>query len=139
MEKNFESSQTYLNLKKAFEEEAALYFRYKFFLIVAEYEGLDKVSKVLRDFSEGSLDNVHGNLDFMRHFRDPSSNVPIGNSEQNIKSILQTEIEQSSQSFPGMAKIAREEGFTDVASWFDTLEKLKRVHVSTLKELKEDK
>ncbi|MDD4973256.1 MAG: ferritin family protein [Bacteriovorax sp.] len=134
MDNKFEASQTFENLKKAFEDEAKLYFRYKFFLSVSEYEGLGKISKTLRDFSEGSLDNVNGSLDFLRNFKDPSSQVPIGNSSQNIASILQTEIEQANEIYPEMAKIARDEGFSDVASWFDTLEKLKRHHVSRLKE-----
>ncbi len=139
MDKSFESSQTFENLRKAFEEEATLFFRYKYFQVIADYEGLDKIRKILKDFSDGSIDNVHGSLDFLRNFKDPASNVPIGNTQQNIKSILQTEIEQSSMNFPQMAKVARDEGFSDVASWFDTLEKLKRSHVATLNELKEDK
>ena len=134
MDNTFEASQTFENLVKSFEDEAKLYFRYKFFLNVSEYEGLEKISKLLRDFSEGSLDNVNGSLDFLRNFKDPSSLVPIGNTSQNIASILQTEIEQTSEIYPEMAKVAREEGFTDVASWFDTLEKLKRNHVARLKD-----
>lgn len=138
MEKTFESSQTYENLKKSFEEEAKLYFRYKFFLTIAEYESLEKTSKLLRDFTQSSLDNVLGSMDFFRGFKDPSSSVPIGTTLQNLKSILQTEIEQSSEAYPQMAQIAREEGFTDVASWFDTLEKAKRVHAIKLKKVQDE-
>lgn len=137
MHNDFEQSLTYHNLKKAFEDEAKLYFRYKYFLSVSEYEGLEKISKMLRDFSESSIDNVQGNMDFLRNFKDPSSGVPLGNTSQNLASILQTEIEQSSDLYPQMAKIAREEGFSDVASWFDTLEKCKRVHVTKLNEAKD--
>ncbi len=138
MHNDFEQSLTYHNLKKAFEDEAKLYFRYKFFLSVSEYEGLEKISKLLRDFSESSLDNVQGNMDYLRNFKDPSSGVPLGNTSQNLSSLLQTEIEQTSLLYPQMAKVAREEGFTDVASWFDTLEKLKRVHVQKIREAKDD-
>jgi rubrerythrin len=137
MDNNFENSKTYENLKKAFYDEATLYFRYKFFLTVAEYEGLEKTSKLLREFTDASLDNVLGNLDFMRNFKDPTSMVPIGNTAQHLISLLQTEVEQSSEIYPQMAKLARTEGFSDVASWFDTLEKLKRVHVNKIKEIKE--
>lgn len=134
----FEKSLTYLNLKKSFEDEAKLYFRYKFFLSVAEYEGLEKISKVLREFSESSLDNVQGSMDFLRSFKDPGSNVPLGSTSQNLKSLLQTEIEQTSSLYPQMAVIAREEGFSDVASWFDTLEKLKRFHVQKMHEVQNE-
>ncbi|MGZ3788674.1 MAG: rubrerythrin family protein [Bacteriovorax sp.] len=138
MSNDFEKSVTYLNLKKAFEDEAKLYFRYKYFLSIAEYEGLEKISKLLRDFSESGTDNVQGSLDFMRNFKDPASSVPLGNTTQNLASLLQTEIEQSSDLYPQMAKMAREEGFSDVASWFDTLEKCKRVHVAKLNEAKNE-
>lgn len=138
MSHDFEKSVTYSNLKKAFEDEAKLYFRYKYFLSVSEYEGLEKISKLLRDFSESGIDNVQGCFDFMRNFKDPSSSIPLGNTSQNLASLLQTEIEQSSDLYPQMAKIAREEGFSDVASWFDTLEKCKRVHVIKLNEAKDD-
>jgi rubrerythrin len=30
--------------------------------------------------------------------------------------------------YPGMAKTAREEGFTDVADWFETLAKAEKSH-----------
>ena len=138
MHNEFEQSTTYHNLKKAFEDEAKLYFRYKFFLSVSEFEGLEKISKLLRDFSESSLDNVQGNMDYLRNFKDPSSGVPLGNTSQNLSSLLQTEIEQTSLLYPQMAKVAREEGFTDIASWFDTLEKLKRIHVQKIREAKDE-
>ena len=138
MENNFEASKTLENLKKSFEDEATLYFRYKFFLTIAEYEGLEKISKLLRDFAESSLDNVLGNMDFLREFNDPSSLVPIGTSAQNIKSILQTEVEQYSEIYPRMAQVAREEGFSDIASWFDTLEKTKRTHSSKLQKVQSE-
>jgi rubrerythrin len=135
MSSEFEKSQTYQNIIKSFEDEAKLYFRYKFFQVISEYEGMEKASKVLKDFSDGCIDNVNGSMDFLREFRDPSSNVPIGSTSQNLTSVLQTEIEQSTTVYPQMAKIARLEGFTDVASWFDTLEKLKRSHVIKIKEM----
>ena len=40
------------------------------------------------------------------------------------------------QTYPEMAKKARQEGFPDIAGWFDTLEKLKRSHVRKLRKVK---
>lgn len=135
---DFESSHTFENLKRSFEDEAKLYFRYKYFLTVASYEGMEETVKLLENLAESSLDNVLGSLDFLREFKDPASMVPIGRTSQNISSLLQTEIEQASEMYPRMARLAREEGFTDMASWFDTLEKVKRVHVQKLKKAKDD-
>jgi rubrerythrin len=134
MERRLEDSQTFENLRKAFLEEASLAFRYRFFATVAEFEGLERFSRLFRDFAEGGTCNVHGCLDFLRTARDPDSGVPIGGTQKNLQSVLQTEKHQCLETYPEMARLAREEGFTDIASWFDTLEKLKRSHLRKIEE-----
>lgn len=135
MDRKLEDSQTFENLKRAFFEEASLAYRYKFFATIAEFEGLEKLGVLFREMAEGGSMNVHGCLDFLRIARDPSSDIPLGGTQKNLESIRQTEIEHSSELYPEMARIAREEGFTDVASWFDTLEKLKRSHLSKIEKV----
>lgn len=135
MERKLEHSQTFENLKAAFFEEASLALRYRFFSVIAEFEGLDRFSQLFRELSEGGTCNAHGVLDFLRLARDPSSDVPIGSTQKNVEAILQSEAKQCSELYPEMARVAREEGFTDVASWFDTLEKLKRAHIIRIKGL----
>lgn len=133
MEPRLEESRTFENLREAFFEEAALAFRYRFFAIVAEFEGLDRQAELFKEIAEGGTCNTNGCMDFLRLGRDPSSAIPLGGSRKNIESVLQTETRQFSEIYPEMARVAREEGFTDIASWFDTLEKLKRSHVSKLR------
>lgn len=128
-----ESSQTFENLKKAFYDEASLAFRYRFFSVVADFEGMDQYSALFKEFAEGGVQTVHGCLDFLRIVGDPSAEVPIGSTQKNVEAVLQTEIRHFSEQYREMARVAREEGFTDVASWFDTLEKLKRSRVSKIK------
>ena len=135
MDRKLEESKTFENLKKAFFNEAGLAFRYRFFATIAEFEGLDRFSSLFREFAEGGSANVGGCLDFLREARDPSADVPLGGTQKNLESVLQTETRQCSEIYNEMAKVAREEGFTDVASWFDTLEKLKRSHLRKLKEV----
>lgn len=134
MDLELENTRTFENLKIAFYEEAALAFRYRFFAIVAEFEGMDRFSSLFKEFSEGGLCNANGSLDYLRTARDPSSDIPIGGTQKNLESVLETEVKQFSEIYPEMARVAREEGFMDIASWFDTLEKLKRSHVRKLKE-----
>ncbi|MGZ3690153.1 MAG: ferritin family protein [Pseudobdellovibrio sp.] len=132
-EEAFTKSLTYENLKKSFLAEAALYFRCLYFESVADFEGKNEIKQLFQSLSQAGLDQTQGSFDFMRNHKDPSTEVPLGNSMQNLSSVLQTEIHQHSEIYPEMAKKAREEGFTDVASWFDTLEKMKRVHAEQLK------
>jgi rubrerythrin len=134
MDKALESSRTFENLKKAYFEEASLAFRYRFFATVAEFEGLEGLGGLFKDFAEGGSCNVLGCLDFLRLVKDPSSDVPLGNTRKNLESVIQSETQHFTEVYPEMARIAREEGFSDIASWFDTLEKLKRSHVQKIQE-----
>jgi rubrerythrin len=138
MDVNFEVSQTRVNLRSAFYEEAALASRFSYFAIVAEFEGKAELARKFKSYAESSSLNAHGILDFLRVDQDPASEIPIRESRENIDSILHTESKQSLETYVEMAKVAREEGYTDIASWFDTLEKLKASHVGKLQELKNE-
>jgi rubrerythrin len=41
---------------------------------------------------------------------------------------MESETYEYTQMYPGMAKAAREEGFVEVAQWFETLAKAERSH-----------
>ena len=137
MEK-LEDSKTLENLREAFLAEASLAYRLRYFAIVAEFEGLDRCAGLFRELAESEETHVHGCLDFLRSVHDPDSRIPIGGTRKNLDSILQTTTERSTQTYPDMAKTAREEGFTDVASWFDTLEKLQRHQTERVRRMKND-
>ncbi len=122
-------------LVKSFTEEATLVFRYLYFATIADFEGLEGHAALFRELAEGGLNNVHGCLDYLKTVTDPDSQIPLGDSLRNLQSVLQTEIQQFNQLYPDRTKTARHEGFTDIASWFETLEKLKRAHVQKLKKL----
>ena len=133
MDGTLEKTRTFENLKKAFFEEAGLAFRYQFFATIAQFEGLESYQALFQNFAEGGKMNVEGLLDFLRTARDPSSDIPFGRTMQNAESAMQTETKQFTETYPEMARTAREEGLTDIASWFDTLEKLKHSRAQKLK------
>lgn len=122
-------------MRKAFAEEAALVFRYLYCATLAEFEGLEKHSALFREIAEGGTCNVHGCLDFLKLAQDPDSGISVGGTLRNLESLVQSETIQHNQTYPEMAKTAREEGLPDIASWFETLEKAKRAHVRRLREL----
>jgi rubrerythrin len=136
LDRKLERSRTFENLKKSFYEEASLVFRYLYFAQIAEFEGQERFKALFNEFAEGGHSNVHGSLDFLREAKDPSSDIPLGGTLKNIESVIQTETQQCSEIYPQMAQVAREEGFTDIASWFETLEKLKRSHLNRMKKVK---
>jgi rubrerythrin len=54
--------------------------------------------------------------------------VPIGNTEKNLKSAIEGETYEYTEMYPGMAKAARQEGFQELAEWFETLAKAEKSH-----------
>ena len=53
---------------------------------------------------------------------------PIGSTEDNLKAAIAGETHEYTDMYPGMAKTAREEGFDEIADWFETLAKAEKSH-----------
>ena len=64
----------------------------------------------------------------MKPAGDPVTDQPIGNSMLNLKSAVHGETYEYTDMYPGMAKTAREEGFPEIADWFETLAKAEKSH-----------
>ena len=64
------------------------------------------------------------------HFRDPATGLPIGSTDNNLKAAIAGETHEYTDMYPGMAKTAREEGFDEIADWFETLAKAERSHAN---------
>jgi rubrerythrin len=54
----------------------------------------------------------------------------MGNTDTNLKSAIEGETYEYTQMYPGMAKTARDEGFSELAEWFETLAKAERSHAN---------
>jgi rubrerythrin len=67
-------------------------------------------------------------LDFLRETGDPATGVPIGNTDANLKAAIEGETYEYSEMYPGFAKTARDEGFEELAEWFETLARAERSH-----------
>ncbi len=59
-----------------------------------------------------------------------STGLPIGTTENNLKAAVAGETHEYTDMYPGMAKTARDEGFDEVADWFETLAKAERSHAN---------
>lgn len=61
---------------------------------------------------------------------DPATGLPIGDTEKNLKAAIAGETYEYTDMYPGMAKTARDEGFDEIADWFETLAKAERSHAN---------
>ena len=64
----------------------------------------------------------------MEEVGDPATGEPIGSTEDNLKAAIAGETHEYTDMYPGIAKTAREEGFDEIADWFETLAKAEKSH-----------
>ncbi len=121
-------SKTEQNLKDAFAGESQANRRYLYFAAKADVEGFNDVSAVFRSTAEGETGHAHGHLEYLAEVGDPASGEPIGDTEQNLKASIAGETYEYTQMYPGFAKTAREEGFAEIADWFETLARAEKSH-----------
>ena len=128
MAKPLKGTKTHTNLKEAFAGESQANRRYLYFARRADIEGYPDVGGLFRDTSEAETGHAFGHLDFLKEVGDPATGEPIGSTEQNLKAAIAGETYEFTEMYPGFARTARDEGFDDVAEWFETLAKAEKSH-----------
>ena len=123
-------TKTHQNLKYAFAGESQANRRYLYFAKNADVEGYPDVAGLFRDTAEGETGHAHGHLDYLKAVGDPATDLPIGDTVENLKSAIAGETHEYTDMYPGMAKTARDEGFDEIADWFETLAKAERSHAN---------
>ena len=123
-------SKTEDNLKAAFAGESQANRRYLYFAAKADVEGQNDVAAVLRSTAEGETGHAHGHLEYLETVGDPATGLPFGDTTLNLKTAIAGETHEYTDMYPGMAKTARDEGFDEIANWFETLAKAERSHAN---------
>ena len=123
-------SQTEGNLKAAFAGESQANRRYLYFAAKADVEGQNDVSTVFRSTAEGETGHAHGHLEHLETCGDPATGLPFGATRDNLKTAIAGETHEYTDMYPGMTKTARDEGFDEIADWFETLAKAERSHAN---------
>ena len=123
-----DGTKTHQNLKDAFAGESQANRRYLYFAKVADVEGYPEVAGLFKDTADGETGHAHGHLDFLKQVGDPATGLPIGSTLKNLQAAKTGETHEYETMYPGMAKTAREEGFSEIAEWFETLAKAEKSH-----------
>ena len=125
---SLKGSKTEENLKAAFAGESQANRRYLYFAQKADIEGYNDVATVFRSTAEGETGHAHGHLEYLEQVGDPATGKPISVTKANLASAIEGETHEYTDMYPGMAKTAREEGFEEIADWFETLAKAEKSH-----------
>ena len=135
MAKELKGTKTHGNLKEAFAGESQANRRYLYFAKIADVEGYPEIASNFRETAEGETGHAHGHLDYLRKVGDPATGLPIGDTSDNLKASVAGETHEYTDMYPGMAKTARDEGFPEVADWFETLAKAEKSHAGRFQKM----
>jgi rubrerythrin len=123
-----DGTKTHDNLKEAFAGESQANRRYLYFARRADIEGNTDAAGLFRDTAEGETGHAFGHFDFLAQVGDPATGEPVGDTEKNLASAVAGETYEFTAMYPGFAKTAHDEGFAEIADWFETLARAEKTH-----------
>ena len=135
MAKSLKGTKTHQNLKDAFAGESQANRRYLYFAKAADIEGYPEIAGNFRETADGETGHAHGHLDYLKQVGDPATDLPIGDTSLNLRAAVEGETHEYTDMYPGMAKAARDEGFPEIADWFETLAKAEKSHAGRFQKM----
>jgi rubrerythrin len=132
MTKSVKGTKTEECLKDAFAGESKANRRYLYFANMADVAGAPDVAAVFRSTAEGETGHAHGHMEYLitGGAGDPETGLPAGSVKEALESAIAGETHEYTDMYPGMAKVARDEGFDEISDWFETLAKAERSHAN---------
>jgi len=135
-------SETEKNLLKAFAGESQARNRYTFFASVARKEGLVQISEIFRETADNEKE--HAEI-FFKYLEggdcEIQSSYPagkIGTTSENLLAAAEGEKLEWGTLYPEFEKVARDEGFDDVADSFKEIGEVEVYHEKRYRKLKEN-
>ena len=126
MAKELKGSKTEANLWEAFAGESQARNKYTYYASKAKKEGFEQISELFTETA--NQEKEHAKLWFkLIH--------SIGSTLENLKDAAQGENDEWTDMYPRMAKEAREEGFDDIATLFEGVAAIEKVHEEKYKKL----
>ena len=126
--KRLAGTQTEKNLQAAFAGESQAHTKYAYYASVAKKEGHQAFADLFRETSLN--ENEHAELWF-KYLHDGF----IPTTEANLKDAANGEHYEQTARYPEFAKIAREEGFPEIAAKFDLVGAIESRHEARYQEL----
>ena len=116
---DLKTSKTAENLKTAFMGEAAARCKYMYYAEKAREEGMENLALAYEKASRNEQE--HGKLWFERYHG-------ILSKDENLRDAIAGETYESEDMYLKFAKIAKDEGFTDIAMLFEHVAKIEEGH-----------
>ncbi|PRP89531.1 amine oxidase family protein [Planoprotostelium fungivorum] len=136
-ETTLEGSKTFDNLRDALAAKSMSQTRLKYFANKADLQGYSDVGRTLKDLSEGDLSHCNGHMFYLEEVGDPITSLPIGPTPDNIQAVIASKEHEINNIYGEYIQIAKDEGFEDVAEWFNTVQAAERKALEKLKSLQQ--
>ncbi len=129
--------RTIENLSKAFIGESQARNRYSFYSKVAKKEGYEKIAEVFNTTAEQEKQHAKWLMRMINEMKEDGleqitvgAEVPLtfGTTEDNLRAAIAGENFEHTKMYPKFAKIAKEEGFPEVAQRLENIAKAEEHH-----------
>jgi len=135
-------SETEKNLLKAFAGESQARNRYTFFASVAKKEGYEQIAEIFKETADNEKE--HAEI-FFKYLKGGDTEIQasypagrIGTTSENLLAAADGEKMEWGTLYPEFEKVAREEGFDDVADSFKEIGEVEAYHENRYRKLKEN-
>lgn len=143
--KTLKGTKTAENLLKAFAGESQVRNRYTFYASVADKEGYKQIKNIFLETADNEKEHAKrfykfllaGLKDEMPAVIEINATFPVvqGTTLENLEASANGENEEWSELYPEFAKVAEEEGFSEIASVFRMIASAEERHETRFKKL----
>lgn len=132
MTKSIKGTQTEKNLLIAFAGESQARNRYTYYAGIAKKEGLVQISAIFEETANQEKEHAKRFYKFLEGGSvEITESFPAGKlatTLENLRHAAAGEEYEWTEMYPGFAKIAREEGFTEIAAAFESISIAEKQH-----------
>lgn len=122
--------RTLKNLATAIACESRACLRHQHLAKIAAVAGYDDISQALRLAVASGIERTHTALDFRWQLDRPPFGVALESMRGDPDLLFHRNIAQFERSYLLMARVARDEGFEEIARWFEMAAMMERSRVA---------
>ena len=139
MTKSIKGTQTEKNLAISFVSESQARNRYTYYAGAARKEGLVQISTIFEETANQEKEHAKRFFKFLEggdlEITETVAAGKIGTTLENLIAAAEGEEHEWEEMYPGFAKVAREEGFEEIAAAYDAISVAEKQHGKRYRDL----
>jgi rubrerythrin len=127
----FNGSRTEANLRQAFATATLASRRYIAIAEQADAEGRHRAAELFRSVAKSRVSQAEAHLARLEPCNDKTRTA------YNVRLAIMDKLDACAEAYPAMARTARQEGFHEIADWFEVRAKAGRSHAARFRRVLE--